>query len=72
MYIRYCIKGVIDYLVETKQRNHLLYILVSKKHKEQCSHSKGKLCTVAECGIIWAVHWGLPGEPGVKLANILV
>lgn len=39
---------------------------------EIVSHSKGELCAVAERGVVRTVHGCLSGEPGVKLANVLV
>lgn len=36
------------------------------------SHSEGELCAVAERRVVWTVHWGLSGKPGVKLAHVLV
>lgn len=36
------------------------------------SYCKGELCAVTERGIVWTVHWRLPGESGVKLAHIFI
>lgn len=36
------------------------------------THGEGELGAVAEPAVVWTVHWGLSGEPGVKLAHVLL
>lgn len=46
--------------------------LPQKEETRTEPHSKGELGAVAERGVVRAVHRRLAGEPGVKLAHVLV
>lgn len=46
--------------------------LPQKEETRSESHGEGELGAVAERGVVRAVHRRLAGEPGVKLAHVLV